>query len=112
MFSLLISVTSVLPGRSVSVLLPLCDLTEIYMSKCLFVSHDIMTTFGYWGGFFFGPYYFSSCENLRKSQESKGVSNSTVLIVDKARVTDTVDTQIRVKAKGQRKINRGEKVTN
>lgn len=51
MFSLLISVMSVLPGRSVSVPPPhLCDLTEIYMSKCLFVSHDIMTTFGYWGG--------------------------------------------------------------
>lgn len=55
MFSLLISVMSVLPGRSVSVPRPhLCDLTEIYMSKCLFVSHDIMTTFGYWGGLFFG----------------------------------------------------------
>lgn len=31
---------------------------------------------------------------------------------DKARVTDTVDTQITVKAKGQRKVNRGEQATN
>lgn len=79
------------------------------MSKCLFVSHDIMTTVG---RALFWPYYFSSCENFKKSQESKGVRNSTVLIVDKARVTDTVDTQITVKAKGQRKVNRGEQATN
>lgn len=56
MFSLLISVMSVLPGwsfsNSISLPLSLSLISEILMSKSLFMSHDIMTTFWFWAELF------------------------------------------------------------